>query len=77
MKDEYKYLKYLDETTLNKLFEVAELNEEEKWVLKYSFKGRMVQNICAKLLISESTYRNIKNTALAKIHLAFKLSLKH
>ena len=77
MQSNYKYLKFLPESILKKLFELSNLTENEYWVLYHSvIKNRMVENICLKLSISASTYRNIKNTALAKVDLTFQKHMK-
>lgn len=68
-----KYLKNFDEVYLSKLFQISDLTDIEYWVLHYGFiKKRMVLNTCAKLNISESTYRNIYNNALTKVDMTFK-----
>lgn len=77
LKQEYKYLKLLDSIILEKLLKSSNLSEDEYWVLKYSIiQDRMVENTCAKLSISKSTYRNLKNTGLAKLDITFKNLLK-
>lgn len=55
-----KKLKEMSKSELRALFEKAELEETEKWLLKYAFiEERMVLNTCAKLSISESTYHRL------------------
>ena len=68
-----QYLRLLDRETQDKLFKISHLSDEQYWVLYYSFvKGRMVENTCAKLNISKSTYHNIMNVALAKVEMTLK-----
>lgn len=57
---------------LRKLFQVAkdenDITDFEFWLLTYAYaEDRMVENTCAKLGISKSTYHNMLNVALAKI----------
>ena len=50
-----KKLKEMTKPELRALFEKAELEETEKWLLKYAYiDERLVLNTCAKLNISES-----------------------
>ena len=60
---------------LRALFEKAELEEDEKWLLKYAYiDERLVLNTCAKLNISESTYYRILPIALIKIYYTLKFN---
>lgn len=68
-----QYLRNLDKPTLRKLFDLADLTEEEKWLLIYAFvERRMVENTCYKLGISKGTYHNKLNVALIKVHYTIK-----
>ena len=70
-----KKLKEMTKPELRALFEKAELEETEKWLLKYAFiEERMVLNTCAKLSISESTYHRLLPIALTKIYYTLKFS---
>ena len=70
-----KKLKEISKSELRALFEKAELEETEKWLLKYAFiEERMVLNTCAKLSISESTYHRLLPIALTKIYYTLKFS---
>lgn len=70
-----KKLKEMSKAELRALFEKAELEENEKWLLKYAYiDERMVLNTCAKLNISESTYHRLLPVALIKIYYTLKFS---
>ena len=70
-----KKLKEMTKPELRALFEKAELEETEKWLLKYAYiDERLVLNTCAKLSISESTYHRILPIALTKIYYTLKFS---
>lgn len=67
------YSKYKEgRIKLRKLFQIAknkkDITEIDYWILIYSFaECRMVENTCAKIGISKTTYHNILNVALVKI----------
>lgn len=68
-------LKEMSKSELRELFERAELEETEKWLLRYAYiNERMVLNTCAKLNISESTYHRLLPVALIKIYYTLKFS---
>lgn len=68
-------LKEMSASELRALFEKAELEETEKWLLRYAYiDERMVLNTCAKLNISESTYHRLLPVALIKIYYTLKFS---
>lgn len=67
-------LKQMNDFELRLLFEKADLEEEEKWLLKYYIKDRMVQNTCRKLNMSESRYHRMLPIALTKIHYTLKFN---
>ena len=70
-----KKLKEMTKPELRALFEKAELEETEKWLLKYAYiDERLVLNTCAKLSISESTYHRLLPIALIKIYYTLKFS---
>lgn len=47
-----QYLRSLDKETLNKLFKISDLAEDEYWLLHYAFvEKRMRENTCMKLNI--------------------------
>ena len=70
-----KKLKEMTKPELRALFEKAELEETEKWLLKYAYiDERLVLNTCAKLNISESTYHRMLPMALIKIYYTLKFS---
>ena len=70
-----KKLKEMSKAELRALFEKAELEETEKWLLRYAYiDERMVLNTCAKLNISESTYHRLLPIALTKIYYTLKFS---
>lgn len=70
-----KKLKEMTKPELRALFEKAELEETEKWLLKYAYiDERMVLNTCAKLNILESTYHRLLPVALIKIYYTLKFS---
>ncbi len=72
MKDKYKYLKLLDKSLLNLILDNSDLEKIEYDVLKsYLLKENLGEKTCNDLSISQSTYRNIQDTALAKVHLTF------
>ena len=65
----------MSKTDLRALFEKAELEETERWLLKYAYiDERLVLNTCAKLSISESTYYRMLPIALIKIYYTLKFS---
>ena len=56
----------MSKSELRALFEKAELEETEKWLLRYAYiDERLVLNTCAKLNISESTYHRMLPIAKA------------
>lgn len=66
-------LKSMSKPELRRLFDKAELEETEKWLLKYAYiDERMVLNTCAKLNISESTYHRMLPIVLTKIYYTLK-----
>ena len=68
-------LKTMNKSQLRHLFELAELEETEKWLLKYAYiDERMVINTCLKLNISESTYHRLLPIALTKIYYTLKFN---
>lgn len=70
-----KILKSMSKPELRALFEKAELEETEKWLLRYAYiDERMVLNTCAKLNISESTYHRLLPVALIKIYYTLKFN---
>ena len=63
-----QYLRQLDKTTLTKLFKIAELSEDEHWLVTYAFiEQRMRENTCIKLNISKTKYHTMLNEALIKL----------
>lgn len=63
-----QYLRTLDKETLNKLFKICDLEEDEYWLLRYAFvEKRMRQNICMKLNIGSTKYATMLNIALIKV----------
>ena len=70
-----KKLKEMTKSELRALFEKAELDNTERWLLKYAFiDERYVLNTCAKLSISESTYHRLLPIALTKVYYTLKFS---
>lgn len=70
-----KKLREMSKAELRALFEKAELEETEKWLLKYAYiDERLVLNTCAKLSISESTYHRLLPIALTKVYYTLKFS---
>lgn len=70
-----KKLKEMSKSELRALFEKAELEETEKWLLRYAYiDERLVLNTCAKLNISESTYHRLLPIALTKVYYTLKFS---
>ena len=70
-----KKLKEMTKPELRALFEKAELEETEKWLLRYAYiDERLVLNTCAKLNISESTYHRLLPIALTKVYYTLKFS---
>ena len=70
-----KKLKEMTKPELRALFEKAELDNTERWLLKYAFiDERYVLNTCAKLSISESTYHRLLPIALTKVYYTLKFS---
>lgn len=68
-----QYLKHLDKETLKKLFKIADLREDEYWLLYYAFvEKRMRENTCAKLNIRLSKYHTLLNEALIKVDYTIK-----
>lgn len=67
------YSKYREgRRKLRKLFQVAkdegDIKDIDFWLLTYTYaEDRMVENTCAKLGMSKSTYHNNMNVALARI----------
>ena len=63
-----QYLKTLDRETLKKLLKIAELQEDEYWLLYYAFvEKRMRENTCFKLNISLRKYHTMLNEALIRV----------
>jgi DNA-directed RNA polymerase specialized sigma subunit len=70
-----KKLKQMSKSDLKALFEKAELEDIEKWLLRYAYiEERMVLNTCMKLGLSESTYHKILSIALVKVYYTLKFS---
>lgn len=68
-----RQLKAMKKSNLRALFDKAELEDIERWLLKYAFiEERMVLNTCYKLNISESTYHRILPVAITKIYYTLK-----
>ena len=68
-------LKAMSKSQLRHLFELAELEETEKYLLKYAYiDERMVINTCLKLNISESTYHRLLPIALTKVYYTLKFN---
>lgn len=67
------YSKYREgRRKLRKLFQVAkdegDIKDIDFWLLTYTYaEDRMVENTCAKLGMSKSTYHNNMNVALERI----------
>ena len=63
-----QYLKQLEKPTLRKLFKLANLTEQEYWLVIYAFvEERMRDNTCMKLHIGRTKYHTMLNEALIKI----------
>ena len=63
-----QYLRTLEKPTLRKLFKLANLSEDEYWLLIYAFvEERMRENTCMKLNIGKSKYHSMINEALIKV----------
>lgn len=78
MKQKYKYLKLIDKALLRLILDNAELEENENNLLKsYLLKEDLMEKTCQDLAISTSTYRNIQDIALAKVHLTFCFIIRH
>jgi predicted metal-binding transcription factor (methanogenesis marker protein 9) len=72
MKQKYKYLKLLDKSLLNLILEHSELEENEYKVVRNTLITEdLIEKQCTNLSISNSTYRNLQDTGLAKVHLTF------
>ena len=70
-----KKLREMSKAELRELFEKAELEETEKWLLRYAYiDERLVLNTCSKLNISESTYHRMLPIALVKIYYTLKFN---
>jgi hypothetical protein len=68
-----QYLKKLDKPTLRKLFKLAELSEDEYWLVIYAFvEERMRENTCMKLNIRTTKYATLLNQALIKVDFKIK-----
>ena len=68
MKTTRQYLRDLDKPTLRKLFKIANLNDDEYWLLIYAFvEERMRENTCMKLNIGKTKYHSMLNEALIKV----------
>lgn len=73
MHEAKKYLKSFDKITLRKLLKISSLTEIERWVFQYAFiEERLIENTIAKLNISRSTYRNILQNAMTKVHFSLQ-----
>ena len=72
MKQKYKYLKLIDKALLRLILDNAELEENEYKVVKNTLITEdLIEKLCNNLAISTSTYRNLQDTGLAKVHLTF------
>lgn len=68
-----QYLRNLDKPTLRKLFKLANLPEDEYWLLIYAFvEKRMRENTCMKLNIRKTKYSTMLNEALIKVDYTIK-----
>ena len=78
MKQKYKYLKLIDKALLRLILDNAELEETEyKLLNSYLLKDNFMEKTCREMAISNSTYRNIQDRALAKAHLTFCFVIRH
>ncbi len=60
------------------LLNEAELEDEEKWLLRYAIReDRMVINTCCKLHISETKYHKTLSLALVKVYYTIKFLYKN
>ena len=72
MKQKYKYLKLIDKALLRLILDNAELEENEhNLLISFLVKEDLLEKTCREMAISNSTYRNIQDRALAKAHLTF------
>lgn len=63
-----QYLRNLERYQLRKLFDMCDLEEDEKWLLIYAFvEKRLRENTCDKLGISSRQYHYMMNIALVKV----------
>jgi hypothetical protein len=68
-----QYLRQLDKNTLKKLFKLADLEEDEYWLLYYAYvEKRMRENTCMKLNIRTTKYATLLNQALIKVDFKIK-----
>ena len=78
MKQKYKYLKLLDKALLRLILDNAELEENEhNLLISFLVKEDLLEKTCREMAISNSTYRNIQDRALAKAHLTFCFVIRH
>lgn len=68
-----QYLRNLERYQLRKLFDMCDLEENEKWLLIYAFvEKRLRENTCDKLGISSRQYHYLLNVALVKVECKIK-----
>jgi DNA-directed RNA polymerase specialized sigma subunit len=71
-----RLLRMMNSEMLHKIIKIAELNENEKQLIREFFILKNSRdNICEKMSISRSTFTNIKNQALLKIKLTLTVLL--
>ena len=75
MQEKFRYLKFLPVNIKYKLLALAEeeLSEDEYWIFRYSIiEDRYLANICEKLAIGKTKYKEVKNIMLAKVDKIFR-----
>lgn len=71
-----RLLRTFNSEMLHKIIKIAELNENEKQLIREFFILKNTRdNICEKMSISRTTFSNIKNQALLKIKLTLTVLL--
>ena len=71
-----RLLRMMNSEMLHKIIKIAELNENEKQLIREFFILKNTRdNICEKMSISRTTFSNIKNQALLKIKLTLTVLL--
>lgn len=74
MQEKFRYIASLSKIIKYKVLELSQMDEQEYWVFIYSvIAGKMKENICEKLIIDRNKYNRLKETALIKFDMTYRV----